>query len=59
MNGIQEVSGSIPLISTKKNKACEVFTSQAFCILMPKVAYIKVGTGNLSPRPKGGIDNEN
>ncbi|MBP2638133.1 MAG: hypothetical protein H6Q72_4040, partial [Firmicutes bacterium] len=30
LNGIQEVSGSIPLISTRKHKACEVFTSQAF-----------------------------
>jgi hypothetical protein len=34
LNGIQEVSGSIPLISTREIKACEVFTSQAFLFFL-------------------------
>ncbi|KYZ75373.1 hypothetical protein AXX12_14585 [Anaerosporomusa subterranea] len=37
---IQELSGSISLISTRKHKACEVFTSQAFCFCTVKVQYL-------------------
>lgn len=54
MNGIQEVSGSIPLSSTKKIKGLRV-TSQAFFVLYllskeKGVKVIKIGGGCLSSK---------
>ena len=34
LNGIQEVSGSIPLISTKKDRELSVFCLFSFCVIL-------------------------